>query len=200
MAQPEWWDVKGDISTEIWAKLIGKREEDPIETKLQAQKILRGIPEGKCCVEIGAGVGRLLAHMGRHFKLCLGVDYSPSLVNLSRKYLKEYGAHVRVMLNDGAHLPLHDETIDFVYSFTCFQHMTDHIIARSNIREAFRVLRPGGFCRIQVVRGNPMERGRYDGIVFVDNDQIADAFTDAGFKEILASSEGEWIWVTARKT
>lgn len=198
MATKEHWEVDASDWPEVLRRVIGKPKEDETETEDQARRILNGIVCGRSCLEIGAGYGRLLSRMKPHFDLVVGVDSSENLVAQSSAYLL---SNCRVVLTDGESLPFPDNSFDFVYSFTCFQHMTTLATIRNNIREAHRVLVPSGVCRVQTVCGDP-DPAIYDGRVFPSISEFAEEFLDVGFVAANGSTDEvveNWIWVTAQK-
>ena len=194
MANREHWNVKD--STAAWPKLVGHPQEDEKETQEQAQ-LLFSVQRGLRCLEIGAGVGRLLKKASEHFILALGVDYSEDLVRISANYLKGY-IRCCVVLNDGLHLPFAEGTFGFVYSFTCFQHMPDLETIQANLREAYRVLTPGGLFKMQTVCGKP-DPSLYDGWVFPSPEHLWDELAAVGFRKESLYLKDFWIWVTGRK-
>src|SRR5579872_824528 len=116
----DYWEVADD--SEIWPLMIGKSSEDDDDTRHQISVILNDIPCGNRVLEVGAGIGRLLraVSMSGRFAESIGIDSSMSLVLSSQKYLE---GRARVDLGDGLRLPYPDDYFDFVYSFTCLQHM-----------------------------------------------------------------------------
>ncbi len=194
MAKIEHWDISGDTKEEMWNKIVGAPKEDVAETREQALKLFHGM-YGQTCLEIGAGVGRLMAFAGARFLSVIGTDWSRSMVNESVRYLG-YRYWMRVVLVDGYKLPFADGSFDFIYSFTCFQHMQDLGMIRSLIFESYRVLKPGKLIRVQTVLD---EHGSYDGITFPSAESFAEEFKRAGFHWVDAHVEDSWIWVTMRK-
>ena len=53
---------------------------------------------------------------------------------------------------DGVHLPLEDESVDFVFSYEVFQHLPSRDVMHANLVEVARVLRPDGLALIHVNR------------------------------------------------
>ncbi len=206
MAFTDTWEIKDD--TEIWPLMVGGEAENITETQQQVSVILDGIPNGKSVLEIGAGVGRLLKEvlLREHFDTASGVDSSMSMVIASHKYLQGRAQErMMVHLGDGINLPFPDNYLDFVYSFTTFQHMVSLAIIYLNLQEIRRILVPGGLCRIQTINSNgdnPRDLKTYDGRVFRSVDEFADQFRDVGL-EVMGTAEGlthpKHIWVTARK-
>jgi ubiquinone/menaquinone biosynthesis C-methylase UbiE len=178
-------------------KVVGKVLPNPYETEEQARIIFYG-QNGPRCLEIGAGYGRLLPEARKYFTECYGIDSSASIVARSTRYLLD-DFNCKVVLSDGYQIPFPNSHFYFVYSFTCFQHMPDLETIQQNLREAFRVLKRGGKCRIQTVLGNRDEAGRYDGYVFSDPQEFADELRSVGFPEVTATVVDEWVWVTGEK-
>jgi ubiquinone/menaquinone biosynthesis C-methylase UbiE len=196
MATKEHWQIDPWDQREMWLRLVGHETEDEHESRVQAEQIF-GDRVGIRCLEIGAGVGRLLRQAKHYFRVCLGVDSSIPVVAASTRYLQPY-QDCRVILTDGLHLPFMDDYFDFVYSFTCFQHIPELETIRENLKEAFRVLRSGGTIKVQTVQGLP-ESGLYDGFVFPSPEVFWKEFEAAGFIWSDMFEKDGWIWVNARK-
>lgn len=197
MASKEHWIVDPANEIELWNKIVGKDREDPLETAKQAHEII-GRRTGVRCLEIGAGVGRLLKEANKSFYEALGVDSSVSMVALSTRYLQDR-PHCRVILGDGFSLPFPRTYFDFIYSFTCFQHMPDLDTVSGNIQEAYRVLLPGGTMVLQTVYG-PRDTGAHDGYVFPSIDEFGAELVRYGrFVEPLVELRGPWLWATVKK-
>lgn len=127
------------------------------ETAAALPRILSGIPLSSdwTCLEIGCGIGRLIKPIAARCERVIGVDLSQRMVAWSRSYLAET-ANAEVILNNGRTLEgVADASIDFVYSHLAFQHITLFEVVESYLREIARVLRPGGYCRIQNWRDQP---------------------------------------------
>jgi SAM-dependent methyltransferase len=95
-------------------------------------------------VEIGSGLGRVSRALARRgFAEVVGVDISPTMVARARELVDEAG--VRFELGNGSGLAGVDTaSTDLVLTFTVFQHMPDERLIAGYVREAGRVLRPGG--------------------------------------------------------
>lgn len=107
---------------------------------------------GLSALEIGCGGGRLLAHAARFFPHVIGVDIHDQLDVVGRK-LRAIGVHnAELRQCDGRTLPCADAEVDVVYSFIVFQHLERIEILKAYLREAFRVLKPGGLALIYAGR------------------------------------------------
>ena len=199
MAKKEHWEVDPFNWDEVLKRTIGKPVEDTVESKRQARKILEDIPSGLRCLEIGAGYGRLLTRMLTVFSQAFGTDSSCTMVALSTIYLR-HEICCRIMLSDGKSIPYSEGIFNFVYSFTCFQHIEDLKTIQMNLREAHRVLCPSGRFRLQTVIGK-RDVGLHDGYVFETPAELSNELMKAGFRmtEHTIDEEKSWIWITATK-
>ncbi len=140
----------GDEATlqQLWEK----------RTSEELAYLLEGIPlcPDWTCLEIGCGLGRLLKPIAQRCRRAIGIDVSEKMVAFAAENLRGV-RNVEVHLNDGRRFPVvEDESVDWVYSHLAFQHMTLYEIVDSNLAECARVLKPGGYLRIQCWHEAPM--------------------------------------------
>ena len=103
------------------------------------------VPGGYAILDHGCGGGlSALWLFARGFETVYGVDVGGDADRLNRM-LAAVGAvdEPRFWVYDGSHLPLPDESIDFVFSQQVLEHVDDGVFD-SYYREEGRVLRPGG--------------------------------------------------------
>ncbi len=123
------------------------------DTEIAVKRVLHGVPVQSdwSCLEIGCGIGRLLKPMADRCREVVGVDISEKMVDYCADYLAET-PNTRVHLNDGSSLPMvENDSVDFVFSHLAFQHLTRYEIVESYLREIARVLKRGGYLRVQVL-------------------------------------------------
>jgi ubiquinone/menaquinone biosynthesis C-methylase UbiE len=96
---------------------------------------------GKQVLEIGVGLGTDFLGFARAGAFATGVDLTDRAVELVRRRLELEGLQAEVRQADAEQLPFEDESFDRVYSWGVLHHTPDTGRA---IREAIRVLRPGG--------------------------------------------------------
>lgn len=126
-------------------------------TDEELPQLLDGIPLRPewTCLEIGCGIGRLMKPIAERAHRVIGVDLSAKMLEMSRSYLAGI-ENVETYVNDGHSLPMIPHaSVDFVYSHLAFQHITLYEVVDAYLREIARVLKPGGYCRIQCWREAP---------------------------------------------
>ncbi|MDE5073206.1 MAG: glycosyltransferase, partial [Trichodesmium sp. St5_bin8] len=178
------------------------------------QKLFIGIPikaEWKV-LEIGCGVGRLIKYLREKFAQVDGVDISENMIQFARQYLADGKQNGEVYVNNGYDLQqLPDQNYDFVYSTIVFQHIRSISIVKSYFQETLRVLKPGGYFRLQVHDYSASSLGNFDE-EGAENQQYyfyGNAYTDTQLKDLLLVKTGfdlvslesskPWIWATVKR-
>src|SRR5580700_5019834 len=187
---------------------FGRREQEEEEFFSTGADVVRDLESqlprlrGKsAALEIGCGPGRLMRPMSRHFAEIHGVDVSDEMVRLARERLRDTpNAHPHH--GSGAGLELFaDNSFDFVYSYAVFQHIPSRDVVFHYLREAHRVLRPGGVLRCQL-NGLPAQARAYDtwSGVRIAPGEIAQFARGQGF-HLLALEQiwTQYMWITCRK-
>ncbi len=91
-------------------------------------------------LEIAAGTGRNLPYYPADVRLT-GIELSPEMAELARRRAQELGRQVDLRVGDAQALELPDESVDTVICTYSLCTIPDY---RAAVREAKRVLRPGG--------------------------------------------------------
>ena len=102
-------------------------------------------------LEIGCGIGRLLRPFSTRVRRAVGVDLSEEMIRRGREYCADR-PNVELLRADGSGglEGLGDGEFDFVFSHIVFQHLPRKAYVDRYLREAARVLKPGGRLRVQV--------------------------------------------------
>ena len=156
-------------------------------------------------LEIGCGPGRLMRPMSRFFGEIHGVDISDEMVRLACDQLKDIPhAHVHVTPDSSLGM-FPEDCFDFVYSYIVFQHIPTRDVVLNYLREARRVVKPGGIVRCQL-GGTPAvdsemqrESQTWTGCHF--SGEEVTAFAREHNLQLLALSglQTQYMWVTLRK-
>jgi SAM-dependent methyltransferase len=192
---------------------FGRRDQDDSEFFSTADDVVRDL-EGELkrlpteksaaarrALEIGCGPGRLMRPLSRHFGEIHGVDVSDEMIAQARVKLRDI-PHAHAHHAGGSDLALFPaEHFDFVYSYAVFQHIPSAEVVFSYLRETVRVLRPGGFARLQI-NGLPKTARTYttwEG-VRIGGDEIY-AFTREHSIRLLSLTgvNTQYMWTTWQK-
>jgi ubiquinone/menaquinone biosynthesis C-methylase UbiE len=151
---------------------FGRRDQDMEEFFSTAIEVIRGLewelkriptknPRARRALEIGCGPGRLMRPMSRHFGEIHGIDVSDEMIRRACENLQGI-PHAHLHHTSGCDLaPFADESFDFIYSYAVFQHIPSFDVVMNYLREAHRVLKPGGLLRVQI-NGLPQTAKVYD--------------------------------------
>lgn len=188
---------------------FGRRHQSSDEFFSTAEEVVRGLEwEMKRlpasardrALEIGCGPGRIMKPMSAYFAEIQGVDVSDEMVAKAKENLTGV-ANAIVQLSDGSTLGQYrDHSFDFVYSYAVFQHIPSKHIVLSYLRDAARVLKPGGLLRAQF-SGLP-ERDQSDtwsGVRFTSSELVS--FAREHDFQVLAieGANTQYMWTTWRR-
>ncbi len=187
---------------------FGRRDQDEEEFFATGSEMaaalaleLKRFPGRDAALEIGCGPGRLMRPMSRYFTEIHGIDVSDRMIALARERLRGTpNAHPRhASGSDLRQFP--DERFDFVYSYAVFQHIPSRDVVFNYLREAHRVLKPGGVLRCQL-NGLPAHARHYDtwSGVRIAPQELLDFTRDSGL-QLLALEQiwTQYMWITCRK-
>jgi ubiquinone/menaquinone biosynthesis C-methylase UbiE len=98
-------------------------------------------------LEIGLGFGTLGQKLAEHAADYTGLDIAAKPVALMNQRLRLAGLPGQAVQGSCHHIPLPDESVDFVVSIGCFHHTGN---VQRCLDETYRVLRPGGAAVLMV--------------------------------------------------
>ena len=103
---------------------------------------------GACSRSAAASDGSLKP-LSTRVRRAVGVDLSDEMIRRGREYCADR-PNVELLRTEGTLEDLGDGEFDFVFSHIVFQHLPRKAYADRYLREAARVLKPGGILRVQV--------------------------------------------------
>ena len=127
---------------------------------------------GAHVVDLGCGHGRHALALAARGAIVVGVDASVALLDEARRLTGEMRFSARWVRADLRRVPFQSGTVDAVVSIDAFGFFELEDENQQVLREAARVLRPGGGLALKVVNGSPIladfrraERQDRDGVV-----------------------------------
>jgi SAM-dependent methyltransferase len=107
------------------------------------------LPDRESVLDFGCGVGRLTQPLARRFDRVVGVDISPTMVEVARR-LNKYGSRVEYILNERPDLAfIPDHSVSLVYTHITLQHIPPDATKRY-LDEFFRIVKPSGAVIFQL--------------------------------------------------
>ena len=175
-------------ATSEWAEFL---ERDVLEP------VTAGVDLGAVLLELGPGPGaatRWLRRVERLVALELDEEAGARLAD------ELAGTNVTVEIGDSTNVPFPDESFDSVACFTMLHHIPTQLAQFATLREAFRVVRPGG---VLVGADSLASQGLHDfhaGDTYnpIDPARLLVFLQAAGFCHVMVSA-GEGLLFTARK-
>lgn len=171
------WDerARGDWKRHIWAEASDSEESFRASGERDYRKYVQGFlsaqetdPQKLIALEIGAGAGRMSEFLCRNFRELVAVDVSAEMLRIGRSRV---GAeNVLWLCNDGGSLnAIADASVDFVFSYSVFQHIPNAGRVAAYVREAARVLKAGGWFVFQVMNQPHLTFGPWKATVVVSH-------------------------------
>jgi len=165
------------------------------------------IPDNESVLDIGCGIGRVLFPIQNFYKNLYGIDVSDGMIELANSLKKEYNKsdNIKFIVTDGlGNIPFDSNSISFVFSIICFQHIPSKEVQLKYFSEVDRVLKKNGIAKIMV------QDPKYRATDFncevgcgISIDEIKGSLVKSG---ILRTEPSKWIcqaernyWVVIRK-
>lgn len=146
-------------------------------------------------LEIGCGIGRMTKHLAAIFGEVHSTDVSGEMIRQARERLGHLpNVHLHETSGvDFAALP--DDYFDVAFSAYVFQHVPSKKVIASNIREAYRVVKPGGILRVHT---NGVEAQSYAEVE--KNTWAGATFTEAEIRKLARELGAQLISVYGANT
>lgn len=109
--------------------------------------LLPRLPAGAEVLDVGCGPGTITLGLARRCGRVVGLDFAAAMVEQARELAADSGVgNVSFEVGSAYELPYGDASFDVVYAHQVMQHLADPVRA---LREAHRVLRPGGLVAVR---------------------------------------------------
>ena len=161
-------------------------------------------PKSLRLLEIGCGTGRMTKHLANIFGEVVGTDVSGEMIRQASERLTGIG-NVELYETNGVDFSmLTDESFDLVLSAYVFQHVPSAEVIASNIREAWRLLKPGGVFKFQTssitaLDFEEIEKDTWVGASYPES-EIRRFALETGAQLISVFGAGtQYCWSTIRK-
>jgi SAM-dependent methyltransferase len=154
-------------------------------------------------LDVGCGGGRTVAKLAALARSgsVHGIDYAPASIAAARKMNRTLVEVGRVGLQEASAsaLPFADDTFDLVTAIETHFWWQD---LTGGMREAFRVLKPGGCMAVIAEFYNGGKHAKYADrlarwttMAILDADQHKRMFTEAGFAEVAIDEDAARGWI-----
>lgn len=162
-------------------------------------------PRTLSLLEIGCGAGRMTKHLAATFGRVTGVDVSGEMIRQAAQRLAGID-NVTLHETSGVDFPmLPDLAFDLIISAYVFQHVPSADVIASNLRDAWRVLKPGGVLRFQtnaIARAefDRVEKGTWVGAAFTEPEIRRFARERSARLISIFGAGTQYCWTTIRKS
>jgi SAM-dependent methyltransferase len=138
-----------EANAENWTRFV-RAGYDVYRDALNTPAFLAMLPDvrGLAGVDIGCGEGaetRKLARLGARMQ---AIDIAPTFIRHAKATEKAAPLGILYQVANGMDLPFANETFDFATAFMSLMDMANHDTA---LKEAARVLKPGGFFQFSII-------------------------------------------------
>ena len=123
-------------------------QENYQQGRLASVRAVIGAPAGRRLLDLGAGMGGFAVAAAREGGHVTALEYNGDYCAIVRLRGRRYGLDLPVVQGAGEALPFPEASFDLVCSWDVLEHVQDPAAV---LREAQRVLRPGGAFLLTVV-------------------------------------------------
>lgn len=160
---------------------------------------LEGVDLGSNVLEIGPGFGAVTDQLMTRVPKLTCVEIHDGMAQDLRR--RTAGGNVTVLCEDATRTSLQSDAFDSAVCFTMLHHVPSPALQDRLLREAFRVLRPGGvFAGTDSLQSRAMRLLHiFDTLVPVNPATFADRLAAAGFEDARVDTNSHGFRFRARK-
>jgi len=103
-------------------------------------------------LDIGYGPGSMVFAASKHFDLAMGVDVHFQGKEVAEELKRNGCNNFLLHMGDGKNIPIEDDCIDFIHTWTVFMHFGKVEVVKSYLAECYRVMKPGGVAVLYFAR------------------------------------------------
>lgn len=211
------WDRQAGDSNAAKVAVAGYTDEAELRrTAARTEQILEsttGLRPDDVILEIGCGVGRVGTVLAPRCKHWIGTDISGKMVRHAQERLAAFDNITVVELSTVGLAEIPDASVDLVYCTVVFMHLYEWD-RWQYVKEAFRVLKPGGRCHFDnmaigsehgwqmLLAGAafPLDRRPAHLSMVSSGEELESYATRAGFDDVKVHRFDEgWVAVAGRK-
>lgn len=166
-ASDEYWQTRAELFSAAYSKRDLLLRPAQVFLRRRMEAVSRYIKHDKSAVALdaGCGSGELARVLAQYYKTVVGVDYSQIMIDLARKNSPPNNVEYRQA--DCAHLPLADDSVDYVFSLGLLDYLPDldavlrefRRVSRNNARMVLTV--PKTPSLFEPMRWSAAIRGRF---------------------------------------
>lgn len=102
--------------------------------------------KGSSVLDIGCGTGRTTLQLAKKGYKVTGIDITPAMIEAAKKIASSKKMKIEYRVGDATKLDFQDESFDnALFSFNGMMQIPGEANRNKAIREAYRVIRPGGY-------------------------------------------------------
>ncbi|HSJ16026.1 MAG TPA: methyltransferase domain-containing protein [Longimicrobiales bacterium] len=169
------YDVAGHYDEAYFADLSARYRRRNRFARQRIENVFSLLPaalEGRHLLDVGCGMGTFAVEAARRGAIAVGLDPAPAAVAAARRVAAAEQAPAAFIRGDAAALPLAGASMDVMLAADVTEHLDDETLRRV-LREAARVLRPGGTLVLYTPEQSHLfERLRERGVLDPDPSHI----------------------------
>lgn len=157
-------------------------------------------------LDFGCGAGRILKPMANDFKTVIGADLSEEMIKLAQTRMIA-NRNVFFLELDDSTIKIKDKAIDFVFSYTVFQHIKSLDELMKIMINIHFIMKPGGVFKFNMVTPRSTEEymeieeeKKWWGGIRLSHKAIEDMVKTVGFKDFnIDYIDNRSYWVKVEK-